>query len=406
MKHRLTHGFIFATLLLIISFATVGCKDLQEVDDLNLVIAVGIDQTPDQRVRVSVEIVDPAEARGQGAGTGGKRQSATFVREQSGDTVEQAMDKFDENVARKLFLSHNTVVVFGKTYADHGIDRALDYLERNRSLRRNQLFVVTDGTASDLLNASGKPELYAAVAIRTLVDQGVKKGVAVNSTQLRVIRDYLRPSHSPNIAYVTLANSRLCQCGIGLFDGGQYKGHIVSEDAHALLLFIQDTQQTEIVLPCDNTKDVQTDVGNTFRFLNTHTDVIPIVHGRDVQFIVRVRGRAEIERLCPGSKTTINSYHKWESVLASDMQQRMQNIFEQLQKEDVDSVQFGDVLFERQPTVWRQVANQWKTIFPTIKVKYDIRIQLLRNGLASKSPNAEYSPQGLPPRAGRGGPVS
>ncbi|WDL96067.1 Ger(x)C family spore germination protein [Alicyclobacillus sp. ALC3] len=403
---RLPNHCLLATLLLLISFAAVGCKDLQEVDALNLVLAVGIDQTPDQRVRVSVEVVDPTGARGQASGGGGKRQSATFVREQSGETVEQAIDKFDENVARKLFLSHNSVVVFGKTYADHGIDRALDYLERNRSLRRNQLFVVTDGTAADLLNASGKPELYAAVAIRALVDQGVKKGVAVNSTQLRVIREYLRPSHSPTIAYVTSADSHICQCGVGLFDGGQYKGHVVSRDAQALLLFIQDTEQTEVVLPCEDAKSSQTDVGDTFRMLSTHTDVVPIVHGRDVQFLVRVRGRAEVERLCPGSRPTTASYQKWESNLASDMQHRMQNMFEQLQKTDVDSVQFGDVLFERQPTAWRQVASQWKTIFPTIKVKYDIQIQLLRNGLASKSPDTEYSPQGLPPSSGQGGPVS
>ena len=384
-----------------------GCKDLQEVDALNIVLALGIDQTSDHQILVTAEIVDPSSAQGQGpTGGGGQRTQATFLREQTGTTIEKALDKFDENVARNIFLPHNTVVVFGKSYAEHGIDEAMDYLERNRNFRRNQLFVVTDSTANELLKASGKPEFYNASAIRALVEQGVNKSVAVNSTQLSVMRQYLRPSHAPNLAYVTLVNSRLCQCGIGLFDGGQYKGHIVSQDAQALLLFIQDTQQTEITLPCPGSDSVQSDLGNTFRILNTHTHVVPVVRGNDIQFLLRVRGRAEIERLCPGSKPTEKTYTKWESELDSDIQTRMQRILEYLQTENLDSVDFANVLFENQPEVWRQIANRWKSVFPNVKVHYDIQIQLLRHGLSSQSPDVDYSPKGLPPLAGRGGKIS
>ena len=393
-------------LLACIVVMTPGCKDLTEVDELNIVMALGIDETPDHQVQVTAEIVDPMGARsGPTSGGGSSRQQAVFTRAQTARTVEAAVDKFDENLARRLFLPHNTIVVFGRTYAEHGIDRAMDYMERNRSFRRNQLWVVTDGTASELLQASGKPESYSAVAIRSLVEQGVQKSVAVNSTQLEVMRQYLRPSHAPNMAYLTIADSRLCQCGIGLFDGSQYKDHLKSKDAQALLLFLGRTQQTEVSLPCASGNSSGTDLQNTFRLLGTKTDVVPVVRGRNVQFSVKVRGRAEIERLCPGSKTTSETYKKYETELASDMQDRMQSVLVRLQKDDVDSVQFGTALFENDPTAWRQLSSQWKQVFPHVQVNYDIQIQLLRNGLASKSPDTDFSPQGLPPHAGREGVV-
>lgn len=394
-------------LLMSTLLAVPGCKDLREVDELNIVLALGIDETQDQRVRVTAEIVDPAGTRGPGpsSGGGGQRSQATFTRQQTGKTIEEALDKFEENVARHLFLSHNTVVVFGRDYAEHGIDKAMDFMERNRDLRRNQLWVVTDRTASELLKASGKPEFYNALAIRSVVQQGVQKSVAVNSIQLRVIKQYLRPSHSPTLAYVTLVNDKLCQCGIGLFDGGTYKGHITSHDAQALLLFLQDTQQTEITLPCSDTHSMQTDLGNTFRILHTHTHVVPVILGKEIRFSVKVRGQAEMGRLCPGSKPTPETYKQLESMLDADIQTRMQKVLTRLQEQETDSVQFANVLFENNPTVWQQVANGWMEIFPNVQVNYDVQIQLLRHGLASKSPDAEYSPQGLPPSAGREGAI-
>jgi spore germination protein KC len=380
-----------------------GCKDLNEVDELNIVLAMGIDETSDHHVEVSTEIVDPKGARTTGpGGGGGQQEQATFVRHGIGNTVEEAVDRLDENVARNLFLSHNTVVVFGRAYAEHGIDRSMDYLERNLSLRRNQLWVVTDDTAAHLLEASGKPESYNATAIRSLVEQGVQKSVAVNSTQLRVMRDYLRPSHAPNIAYLTTMNSQLCECGVGLFDGNSFKDHFSSQDANGLLLFLGATQQTEFTLPC-STGESSTDRGNTFRVLGTQTKVLPIIKGSEIQFLVKVRGRAEIERLCPRSKTTPDTYPEFETQLSSEIQQRMQRVMTKLQQDDVDSVQFGTLLYKNHPAAWRKISTRWKNIFPTVKVNYDVHIQLLRNGLASKSPDTEFSPQGLPPRAGRRG---
>lgn len=49
------------------------------------------------------------------------------------------------------------------------------------------------------------------------------------------------------------------------------------------------------------------------------------------------------------------------------------------------------------------MAHQWKALFPHMQVTYDVQVQLLHHGLVSKSPDVEYSPEGLPPHAGREG---
>jgi spore germination protein KC len=81
----------------------------------------------------------------------------------------------------------------------------------------------------------------------------------------------------------------------------------------------------------------------------------------------------------------------------------MQHVMTKLQQDDVDSVQFATLLYKNDLAAWRGISARWKDIFPNVKVKYDVHIQLLRHGLASKAPDAEFSPQGLPPRAGRRG---
>lgn len=384
----------------LVAVSLPGCKDLKEVDDISMIVAVGIDEADDHQVQVSGQIVDPLAARSPGKRSGGGGEKAFTVHSEYGSTVEEAINKFDEHLPRKTFLSHNSVVVFGQTYAEHGIGRALDYIERNRDFRRNELLVVASDRAVRVLSVPTSPEPLNAVALRSLVEHGEEKSVTIDSTQLAFMRQYLSPSHVPLLARVDVnSEDELGQYGLGVLDGGKLADCLSPEEANALLLFLGPTQQHAITLPCDHRQT--SDLGMTVRILSTQTKVRPVVRGHQIGFNVQVRGQAEIERLCPTDKPTPDMYRAVELKVQHNIEARMHHVLSREKSKHLDAMQFGTALFQAYPAVWHRVAQRWNNLLPAVPVHLDVKIHVFRSGLTSKAPDAEYTREGLAPRAGR-----
>ncbi len=374
-----------------------GCSDLMPVDDISIILAMGIDELDNRQILVSVQIVNPKSAS-PSEGQGGGKQSFT-VYSASGKTIEQTLEKINERLPRQIFLAHNSVVIFGHTYAKHGINRAFEYLERNRDIRRNELLVVTNGRAVDVLRAPSQGNIINAFAIQSLVQHGAETSVTVNSTQQTVMKQYLSPSHSPLLARVNVGpNGHLQEDGLGLFDGGRLVDCLSTEDAYALLLFIGNTRQHPIALPGDVQK-----VGNrlTMRILTSQTNVKPVVRGKEIGIKVQVWGQTEIEQMRLGSKATPDFYRLSESETQHELKKKMIHALYEIQQHHVDAAQFGNAFFRADPPLWRRVAHRWNETLPHLFVDVDVKVHVYRSGLIGDSPDEEYTREGYSPRGGR-----
>ncbi|WP_146824835.1 Ger(x)C family spore germination protein [Alicyclobacillus acidoterrestris] len=402
MRSRLLRKLAFLFVTSVGSLLLPGCFDIQEVDDMNIVIALGIDRTDDGLVRVTAQLVNPdAAPSAGGSGSGSGKGGAPFIiREETGTIIEDAMNKFKADVPHLMYLAHNTVLVFGSDYAKQGIDRALDYFERNRYFRRNQLFLVTPGQAQDVLSAPSEPEPLNALGLRALVEQIGEMFRVVNSEQLEVVKEYLSPSQASVLSLVDRgATGHILMKGVALFRGAKMVDVLTVDETKGLAWLMMDTRQVVIPLPCD-AKDG--DVGSAVRLLGSHTQVIPRFGSDGVSFLVKVQARAEIDRLCPNDRLSEKTYQQLEQKTAKYMERHMQAVMTKLQADDVDACQFGTRLFIEDPHTWRQISAQWPAYFARAQVRCNVRVHITRTALSSNTPESAASRSGLAPPAGRG----
>ncbi|MDQ0190722.1 Ger(x)C family spore germination protein [Alicyclobacillus cycloheptanicus] len=367
---------------------------------MNIVTALGIDRTDDGLVRVTAQLINPEAApSAEGSGSGGN-VIPFVIREETGTMIEDAMEKFKADVPHRIYIAHNTVVVFGSDYAKHGIDRALDYFERNRYFRRNQIFLVTPGQARDVLSAPSAPEPLNALGLRDLVEQIGEMYPVVNSEQLDVMKEYLSPSQAPVLSLVdSPPTGNLLVKGVALFRGVKMVDMLTVDETKGLAWLMMGTRQVVIPLPCDVKGG---DVGSAVRLLGSQTQVIPRFDSDGVSFLVKVQARAEIDRLCPNERLSEKTYQQLEQKTAKYMEQHMQAVMTKLQADDVDACQFGTRLFIEDPRTWRQISAQWPVYFARAQVKYNVRVQITRTALSSNTPESSASRSGLVPPAGRG----
>ncbi|TDY43081.1 Ger(x)C family germination protein [Alicyclobacillus sacchari] len=330
------------------SLCLPGCYDIQEVDDMNLVLAIGVDETEDHLINVTAEFVNPSSApsSGQdGSSTSGGKQPV-IVRQETGASIEDAMGKFEREIPHSVYLAQNMLVLFGESYARNGIDRALDFFERDRAFRRNQLFLVTPNAASDVLSASVDPEPLNALGIRELVEQSSTQLRFVQSEQQQIMEEYLSPSQSPVMALISLQSvGRPALQGVAVFRGGRLVDTLNVDEMQGLGWLLGSTRQVSIHLPCAG----EDGAGTTIRILGSNTKFQAQPGQRDLNVQLQVHARAEVEQICPREKLDEKTFKDLNRMAAAYIQRSMQTTIAKLQQDDVDASQFGKRVFLQNP---------------------------------------------------------
>lgn len=380
-----------------------GCWGQKEVGDMSIMLGLGIDRLSSGETRVTVQVVDPsAIGGGAGGGASGGAGKAYLNHQATGQTLDEAMDNLYKKPWRPVFVAHNTIVVFGEDYARHGLDEAMDYFDRHKDFRRIQMFAIAHRCcALDVFKTAPGIEKISARAIRELVDHQVEQSTSVRSLELDVANQLLAPSRSPLIASVQVDEKHNLEIGgVGLFHGGNLVGFLNPEQTQGLLWFTGQIHRTALSLPCGNSAGSgQNKMAVNVVAASVHTT--PQFTQQGLVMLVKVRGMAEVAHLCPGQRPTAQTLSKWKQALNQQVAQDMQASLRVIQEDDVDAVGFGTRVFQVNPSAWRAIATRWPELFPTIRVRYDVRLNILRTGMTSDFSTDGYTPQAYPPKHGR-----
>ncbi|PWI57553.1 Ger(x)C family spore germination protein [Sulfoacidibacillus thermotolerans] len=389
--------------LFVCCLSLTSCADHTEVNDMNVVVGLGLDETKDGMTRVTAEFVNPQNSPisgGQGGSSGGSSKSkAYFIRDTTGPSLEDAIKQFDQILPHRMYMAHNTVVVFGATYLKHGIERAFDYLERNRYLRRNQMMIATTGSANRLLAAPTDPEPTNAFGLRALAEQAAATSPVMDSEQLHIIKQYLSPSHAPVLIWMDLdQKGRPMQKGVALLHGGKIVDYLDLPHAEGLFWLKGETHQIQVSVPCANHHKT------TFRIVRSNTKVTAIQNPHHkLTFIVSLQGTAEIESFCSTELFDQTLYQRISQQVDTAVLDKMRQTMKTLQTDDVDAVQFAAQLYRHHPQLWRKLKGSWNQDFTHLPVSYHVHIQVERSGLIAQTPTRWLEDQGKPPRVQGGG---
>lgn len=133
-----------AILALCASAVLTGC-DYNDIDHLYIATGMGVDEL-DHRIRVAADLIHSGAAGNSAAGQNeGEGTAPDRVVSADGATFEQALGDIQAKLSHFLYLQHNALVLFSEEALRGGFAPIADALERNRQLRRSQLWVVTPG---------------------------------------------------------------------------------------------------------------------------------------------------------------------------------------------------------------------------------------------------------------------
>ncbi|MGZ6507300.1 MAG: Ger(x)C family spore germination protein, partial [Tumebacillaceae bacterium] len=141
MKRKATLLLILLMMVLLLS----GCWNRRELNDLGIVVGLGIDKQGD-RYLLTAQLVNPTEIVSTKGG-GSNLPVTTF--QTTGRSVFEAVRRMTTISPRKLWGSHLRVCVLGEDFAREGVSKALDLLSREHELRSDFYLIVAKGTRAE-----------------------------------------------------------------------------------------------------------------------------------------------------------------------------------------------------------------------------------------------------------------
>ena len=258
-------------LLLGISLVLAGCWDRQELNDLAIVAALGIDSDA-QGLYVTVQLVRPQGVQ-SGASSNDPQNGAYWVIGARGDSIFDAIRNVSLLSSRKLFFSHTQLVVLGEETATQGFSQHLDFLIRDPEIRSEAFVLVVKGTAADFFTCHAGFNPISSFSYAELITNRGTTSKFPQMTLSKLSRQNLTPGIDPVVTLAELSSPQAAAAkglpfnldsgtmqteaegeksyaygGAAVFRGDQLVGELTTHEARGLLWMLNEVESGIVVV--------------------------------------------------------------------------------------------------------------------------------------------------------------
>ncbi|SEO73375.1 Ger(x)C family spore germination protein [Paenibacillus sp. OV219] len=371
-------------LSLFILMSQTSCLGLRQINELALVTAVGLDNGDKPgTVRVSVQIIRPADARGQtGAPSGGTGQPIYSISAE-GETIFDAIRNLGRFSSRRVYWAHNFVIVMHEDYAKKGIEDMVDFFTRNHELRMNTWVAVTPNRPDEVIATITGLEVVPGEAIDRLFRNNHIVGRAPASNMMNLEEAFLSSSTEPVLARVTLIPRGISNkkpeehgsleqvdlAGAAAFHGDKMVGWLNNKETRGLLFFLEQLSSGIEVVKCTNNNEKL-----SVEFKEARTKVTPSFPNKEPHFRIQIKTSADIVESGCGINLDDGVRLATQKKLEEQLKLNITSVLDKAQKSyHTDFLKLGDVFRNKYPTEWHGMKQNWNLMFA--KATFDVEVK-------------------------------
>ncbi|HPE16104.1 MAG TPA: Ger(x)C family spore germination protein [Oscillospiraceae bacterium] len=359
-----------------------GCWNSRELNTLSIVMGVGIDKAEEAgEVRITAQVVRPGEiGSAQNGGQSSTGGDAFWNVKNTGLTVFSTIRDMTNQISRKLFFSHNRIIIFGKSLAEEGVHGEVDFFARDPEPRSNVYVLVAEGTAEEVLDTEAKLEKIPADKIADMVEG--QTAAMSQSCKIKLSDFVLRLMSKTTAPIATMIEvtgegeeAVPTICGTAVFKQDKLVGKLDKREGRGLLWVLGEVELSIIVVDGPDGSPV------SLESIRSSGKITPEL--RDGKVVMKIKITEEGNVAEDTGTTPLNTT----DALAFLEQQKTEAIrseilaaFEKAKELDADIFGFGEALYQKYPNEWKDMEDQWDEIFPTIELELDIDAQLRLTG--------------------------
>jgi spore germination protein KC len=391
MNPRSKGRMLLLVVLLLVGLLT-GCTGRRDIDELALVLGVGIDVGKEPgTVKITTQIARPSDARGQSgsptAGTG----SPSWIATAEGKTIMEAIRNLGRYSSRRVFWAHNKVVIINEQVARRGVTDIIDFFSRNHELRMRTWFVVTSAKAEDILSTKSGQEVVTGESIDKLFRYSQIVAEAPRTDLMEFASAYLSKTTHPVLARLELRKRVLDEnsqnkgekelkpqvelSGAGVFHRDKLVGWLTPRESRGLMWFTETVDSGMYAVPCP---DDENKGEATLELKQGSFKVIPAYRNGEVSFQVKMDSTMDLVELgCPSRQSIEQMIDPLEKSAMKQITEELEATLNKAQKKyKTDFLELGKTFQNVYPAEWKQLADRWDEVFARAEVEIQVSINL------------------------------
>ncbi|WP_413381079.1 Ger(x)C family spore germination protein [Alkalihalobacillus sp. 1P02AB] len=244
--------------IVLITLFLTGCWDLVDIQDINYVVAVGLDYDPEREVYISyAQMLDFSFVAKQEQPPG--QDPVVYIGRGEGKSVNMSLTNLYKTAQMKTLWSHVTTVVFTERLLESGIEEVIDGYTRFSETRLSQWAFATNEPIDQLF---ATPAFFNLSTLLTLLHKPheiLEQRTFALSTRLKdVVIELTEPAKTVQLPSLTInstqwkKNEELTEKmeydGIYFVKDNDYKGFLPLRDYQGLHWVSEETERYPIFL--------------------------------------------------------------------------------------------------------------------------------------------------------------
>lgn len=359
-------SFLILLSLMTIAATQSGCIDQKDINDVSMVLSMGIDKSND-KFKVTVQI--PIAV---GKGDNGGKKEMYFLEFNTGRSVQEALQKIQQ-ASRILRFSHQQVLIIQEDIAKKNIREVLDFFNRNRESNLTTYIYISKRKAFDILNTHPELDGISGEAISRM---GRLMGFGITTREF--LGDLYKEGKDPIAYVVDIERDKPVIKRVAIFKEDKMK-FITDENQGLGVQWMKRNAMKgkSITFLSKNGKLVTVNVtSQSFK-------IIPVVTSNTPRFNIKISGKGFIGE----SEEVFNVQDKiimnqLESSLESNIKKQINDLLKKTLENGIDTLGFGHYLYVYKNVQWeKEWKVQWDQMLSNIKIDIDVKFVIENTGL-------------------------
>ena len=383
MKNPIRLSLIIVCLFCMLG--TAGCWNRRELNDLAIVMGIGLDkpQQTSGNIQVTAELAKSGETKSAKKGESGGGSKGYYNAKNTGNTLFDTLRDFTHQLSRKLYFPHNEVLIFGHDIAKEGVQQYIEFFLRDHEPRVSVWVLVAKDTASEVFDETPEFEKMPAAEIAKII----KVQAATSQTSTVKLVDFITrlmsKTTAPIAPFIELSGEgtekNVIVSGTAVFKKDKLVGQLNKMETRGLLWVINEIKSGIIDVDSPN------DGGKVeLEIIRAKSKITPEIIDDKIHIKIEIKEEGNI-----GSQTGLENlalpekFALLEKEKSAAIESEVMAALKKARDLNADIFGFGDAVHQKYPAEWKDLEERWDEIFPDIEVELSIEAKLRRTGRIS-----------------------
>ena len=391
MRNRIPFlkGLRIATTLIaiVIMIFTMTSSTRVPIHQRVLIQGIGIDRSETGRFHVTVQAVSTSSS------------SSIEVYEADGTSVFDALNNITVVSGKTPFYTHNSVIILGSDCAKQGLESVMDFFVRHHQTRPAESVFLAKGNAKDILTLQTNPEFsmendqlqmnqYVMTdQIEQLASAGNLNSQLLEIRVLDVANALYSQSNDVYLPTLTVQEQQIAMDGCGIFKGDSLQAMLDSDTTVGIKAINNQLTGGAVTVKLEDGNQA------TLSVLDSSCSVTAELQNQRPHFTVSLTCELNInETTQPLRKIlSVQEFTPLQDRVSEQIQQAVEHALTMtLHKNQVDVVNFSDVLRKQQTDWWKQNESKWHDLLSQCTFSVEMKSKITAEG-------QEMSPQTITP---------